>query len=443
MGLGAAPGVTGDYQGDIARFSRFWQDGADLLARLPPKPKRDAAQHADAEQSLAACREAREIFLRAHAAALYRALTRDRADFVRAEDLVYEAARIPGLVPTRAQVARDGALPQRDKDGCEIDQGLLLSAFLADPASGAHLCHAMLLPRPDAAERAAQFARDGRLDLGTTLVERRGKAVHVTMRNPRFLNAEDQTTLDDIEVAVDVATLDRQSAIAVLRGGTVDHAKWRGRRVFNAGINLTHLYQGKIPFVWYLTRDLGLVNKFFRGVAQPGKDPDELAGGTIEKPWLAAVDGFAIGGGCQLLLAMDYIVAASDAYMTLPARKEGIIPGAANLRLARFTGDRIARQAVLSGRRLDCDTPEGRLICDEVVAPAEMDTAIERAVADFTDSGVVSAAGNRRAFRVSLEPLDLFRRYMAVYAREQAWCHFSPALIENLERNWNAAQRKA
>jgi thioesterase DpgC len=55
---------------------------------------------------------------------------------------------------------------------------------------------------------------------------------------------------------------------------------------------------------------------------------------------------------------------------------------------------------------------------------------------------VVSAAGNRRAFRAGEEPLDLFRRYMAVYAREQASCHFSPALIANLERNWDAASRR-
>jgi (3,5-dihydroxyphenyl)acetyl-CoA 1,2-dioxygenase len=55
---------------------------------------------------------------------------------------------------------------------------------------------------------------------------------------------------------------------------------------------------------------------------------------------------------------------------------------------------------------------------------------------------VVSAAGNRRAFRVAEEPLDQFRRYMAVYAREQAYCHFSPALIANLEKHWNAQQRK-
>jgi thioesterase DpgC len=64
-------------------------------------------------------------------------------------------------------------------------------------------------------------------------------------------------------------------------------------------------------------------------------------------------------------------------------------------------------------------------------------------VENLTGSGVVSAAGNRRAFRIAQEPLDTFRRYMAVYAREQAYCHFSPALIANLERNWNAATRRA
>jgi thioesterase DpgC len=229
----------------------------------------------------------------------------------------------------------------------------------------------------------------------------------------------------------------------VLRGGVVEHPKYRGRRVFSAGINLTHLYHGKISYLWYIKREMGFVNKLFRGLAKPEATPDEICGDSIEKPWIAGVDAFAIGGGCQYLLATDYVVAASDAYLALPARKEGIIPGAANLRLTRFVGDRIARQLIMTGRRLECDSPEGRLICDEVVPPAEMDAAIDRVVEGFANSGMVSAAGNRRAFRVAEEPLDLFRRYMAVYAREQAYCHFSPALIANLERHWNAQQRKA
>jgi thioesterase DpgC len=101
----------------------------------------------------------------------------------------------------------------------------------------------------------------------------------------------------------------------------------------------------------------------------------------------------------------------------------------------------MARQAVLAERRIDCASPEGLMIVDELVD--DMEAAIKSTVEKLTGSGVVSAAGNRRAFRISEEPLDSFRRYMSVYAREQAQCHFSPALIANLERNWNAASRRA
>jgi thioesterase DpgC len=221
----------------------------------------------------------------------------------------------------------------------------------------------------------------------------------------------------------------------------VEHAKYAGRRIFGAGINLTHLYHGSIPFLWYLQRELGFVHKYLRGVAIPEVLPDDVNGAGVEKPWIAVVEGFAIGGHCQILLTMDYVLAAEDAFMTLPARKEGIIPGAANLRLPRFTGDRLARQLIQAERRLLCDSPEGRLICDEIVPAAEMDAAIERTVAMLTSAGSVGAIGNRRAFRVGVEPLDVFRRYCAVYAREQAGCHFSPALIRNLEQNWGAGSR--
>ena len=227
----------------------------------------------------------------------------------------------------------------------------------------------------------------------------------------------------------------------MLRGDVVPEGKYAGRRVFNAGINLTHLYYGKIPFLWFLIRDLGFVNKMFRGLARPDVPPDEVSGNSIEKLWISAVETFAIGGGCQILLATDFNIAARDAYMTLPARKEGIIPAMANLRLARFVGDRLARQAIMYERRIDCDSDVGRMICDEVVEPDEIDATIDRVIDRLTGSGAVGAIGNRRALRLSAEPLDMFRRYAALYAREQAQCHFSPALISNLEHYWNAQNR--
>ena len=81
------------------------------------------------------------------------------------------------------------------------------------------------------------------------------------------------------------------------------------------------------------------------------------------------------------------------------------------------------------------------MICDSVVDAGTIDAAIAEALNGIVSSGTVSAAGNRRAFRMAEEPLDLFRNYMAVYAREQAYCHFSPALITNLEQHWNAQNR--
>lgn len=436
------PRVTGNFQRDVAASSKFWCGATDLLTKLPKKPARTPTQQAAADMILRIGRESREIFLERHAETIYRKLTHNLAKFVRVDELVYDAAElVAGLSPTRRQVEGESLLMQKEKDGIEIDQGILLALFLACPEVGMHLCEAMLRPKEQSVECLRKFTDNGIVDFDSARVERHGQAAVVTLKNARYLNAEDESTIYDTETAVDIAILDPLSQICVLRGDVVEHQNYRGRRVFCSGINLTHLYRGKIPYLWYIRRDMGAVNKMLRGLATSDTSPDEVRGGSREKPWIGQLDVFAIGGGCQYLLVMDYVIAGSDAYMTLPARKEGIIPGAANLRLTRFVGARIVRQAIMVGRRLDCDTPEGRMICDKIVPTGEMERAVEQVVEEFSGSGVVSAAGNRRALRVAEEPLDDFRRYMAVYCREQAYCHFSPALIANLERNWNAQQR--
>ena len=232
---------------------------------------------------------------------------------------------------------------------------------------------------------------------------------------------------------MDLILLDPEIEVGVMRGGLVDHPRYAGDRVFSSGINLTHLYHGRIDFLFYLVRDLAYVNKIYRGVGTPA--------GPVEKLWVAAVERFAIGGGCQLLHVMDHVIAARGSRLYLPARKEGIIPGASNLRLPRFVGDRAARQAILSGREWTAGQADADLICDEVVDPAEVDGALDARVQALTSSGLINAAANRRALRVGQEPLDLFREYMATYSREQAYCHLSPALVANLETHWNAHQR--
>ena len=138
---------------------------------------------------------------------------------------------------------------------------------------------------------------------------------------------------------------------------------------------------------------------------------------------------------------MDHVIAVRGVRLYLPARKEGIIPGASNLRLPRFVGDRAARQAILSGREWTAGDADADLICDEVVDQDEIEDAIDNRIEALTSSGLVNASANRAAMRVGEEPIDLFREYMATYSREQAYCHLSPALVHNLEEHWNADRR--
>ncbi len=439
----ARPAKTTNFAADRKTFGAYWEKSARLLARLPLKGRRSMHEDVAAYLIRSAATDARTRFLRVHADAVYDALTAKRTKFVRLERLVVEAAKlVPGLTPSPKAIAAEDGLLQGQKAGLEIDQGILLSAWLRSEQSGRHLCHTMLLPRDESIKLLSKYAKEGKAEFPGASIERRGKAAFITYKNPRFLNAEDQTTLSGMEICVDLALLDGQVEVVVLRGGVVEHPKYAGKRVFGSGINLTHLYHGRIPYLWYQVRDLGYVNKLYRGLALHDAPPDEFGGDTFEKPFIAVVESFAIGGHCQVLLAVDYVLAEKTAFLTLPARKEGIIPGAANMRLPRAVGDRIARQAIQYERRIECDSPEGRMICDEIVEPGTMDAAIDRVVNGLTNSGVVSAASNRRAFRITQEPLDMFRNYFAVYAREQAYCHFSPALISNLERYWNAQNRK-
>jgi thioesterase DpgC len=343
---------------------------------------------------------------------------------MRDDELVFAAAeRFPGLTPTRAAIAAELERPLAEKQGVELAQGQFLSHVLESPRAGAQLVQSMLRPTRQALELVDEFRATGAADLGGARVTRAGRAGVVELRNPRHLNAEDDTTILACEAAVDLVLLDPSM---------VDHPRYRGRRIFGAGLNLTRLYQGALPFLFFLTRDLGFVNKVYRG----------LDDGT-EKLWIATAETYAIGGACQLLHVVDHVIAGRGCRLYLPARKEGIIPGASPLRLPRFVGDRLARQAILSGREFEAGVPPAELLCDEVVEPEQLDAALAARIEALTSSGVVNAAANRRALRVAAEPVDTFRRYMALYAREQARCYLSPALVHNLERHWRAHEREA
>jgi thioesterase DpgC len=312
----------------------------------------------------------------------------------------------------------------------------------------------MAQPKAEAVDLIDAFRDSGSADLGVVRVDRDGEIGTITTQNNAFLNSEDDPSVAALETAIDLVLLDDAIRVGVLRGGPATHPKYTGRRIFGSGLNLTHLYYGKISLVEFMfERELGALSKMYRGhdlapVPGSGAGADDAARDPLgaledrrEKPFVAAVESFAIGGACQILLVMDRVIAETGSYFNLPARKEGIIPGCANLRLPRFVGERPTRQAILFNRDFAAESAEGRMLADEVLPSGEIDGAITRAATELMSAGPTSLVANRRQLRVAAEPLEVFRRYLAGYAREQAYCFYSPALIDNLERNWEAKRR--
>ena len=434
---------TGDVEKDSAVAGEHLTRLRERVDALPPRTERSPQQQAEAEELIAEGRAVRERFMGLHTGAVYDTLTDGCTLELRVAELAYAAADlVPGLVPTRDQIAEERRHKQKDKDGWEVDQGIFVSHVLDDARAGHHLMHAMAQPRREALELLEEFRRTDRVDLGTTLLERRGNVGHLTIQHHKYLNAEDDESTAAMETATDLVLLDDRIEVGVLRGAPAEHPKYVGRRVFDTGVNLTRLYHGEVSLIeFFIERELGLITKWYRGHSV-GSGAVSVVERRHEKPWVAAVETFAIGGGCQFLLVMDRVVARSGAYVNLPARREGFLPGCGNMRLPRFVGERVARQGIFFNRDIYVDSPEGRLIVDELVNDDEqMDDAIADAVAALCGTGPVGVNANRTQMRVGVEPLETFRHYMANLAIGQARCMYSPAIIRNLELAWDPQRR--
>jgi thioesterase DpgC len=376
-------------------------DDLDRVARsLAPYPA-SKSQSLELER----VRAERTAFLDRYAEPLYDRLTAGRTRYPRLDELVESAAAaVPGLLPDPARIT-----------SYDVDHGVFLRAVLRSPAAGGHLLDAMLRPTQSALRQLDKFRATGEIQLTTTHLERRDGVARITLCGEDCLNAEDEQQVDDMETCVDLALLDQDCEIGLIRGGEMTHPRYAGRRVFSAGINLKRLHAGRITLVGFLLRrELGYLRKLLLGLRT---DAASWRYPLIDMPWVAAVDTFAIGGGMQLLLAVDHVIAGADAYLSLPAAQEGIVPGAADFRLGLFTGPRLARQVILGGRRIQATEPEARTLIDEVVDPAGVDEAVESALSKLRDPAVTA---NRRMVNLSVESTEGFRAYMAEFAVQQA-----------------------
>ena len=299
----------------------------------------------------------------------------------------------------------------------------------------------MLRPTPEALERLDEFRATGVADLGTAHVRREGARGVLELRNPRHLNAEDDSTIPP----------PRSPSTCAARPGDRGRRLPRRRRRPPALRGPAHLRLRDQPHAPLPRADrvplLRRPRPRLRQQDLPRAERDEhrpASPRTAEKLWIAAAETYAIGGACQLLHVMDHVIAERGCRLYLPARKEGIIPGACNLRLPRFVGDRLARQAILSGREFVAGTPEADLLCRRGRrgrGDGRGDRAARRAAdqlrARQRRREPPRAAGRRRSRSTCSAPT------WRPTAREQAFCHFSPALIRNLEEHWDARNREA
>lgn len=164
-------------------------------------------------------------------------------------------------------------------------------------------------------------------------LERRGHVALVTMSRPEALNAFNTEQLQAMLARVREVSEDSSIRAAVLTG--------EGRRAFAAGADIKEM-STKSPQEGRAFADLGhAVTRAIENAPQP---------------WIAAVNGFALGGGCEMALACDIRLASANAQLGQPEVGLGIPPGwGGTQRLSRLIGKGMASDLIFTGRRIDAD----------------------------------------------------------------------------------------
>jgi enoyl-CoA hydratase len=182
------------------------------------------------------------------------------------------------------------------------------------------------------------------------LLEQRGAVTVLTVNRPEKLNAIDRETIGEIGAAVRAFAADPAQGALVVTGA--------GPKAFIAGADIAELQ----PLDATGAEDL---SRFGQGVF------DLLE--HCPKPVIAAVNGFALGGGCEVALACHIRLASENAVLGLPEVKLGIIPGyGGTQRLPRLVGQGRALELILSARNVKADEAERIGLVNRVVPQAEL-----------------------------------------------------------------------
>ena len=233
----------------------------------------------------------------------------------------------------------------------------------------------------------------------TLLVETRGKVGLITVNRPQALNALNSELLAEMNEALDGFDRDPSIGCIVITGS---------ERAFAAGADIKEMASLTYPGTY--------IDDFFAGW-------DRVA--ARRKPMIAAVAGFALGGGCELAMMCDFIIAADTAKFGQPEIKLGVMPGiGGSQRLTRLIGRAKAMEMCLTGRMMDAEeaersglvarvVPAGSLL-EEAMKTAETIASMSLPIAMMTKEAI------HRADEVSLSEGIRFERrvFHAMFATQ-------------------------
>ncbi|WP_282373206.1 enoyl-CoA hydratase [Pseudomonas sp. PS02290] len=233
----------------------------------------------------------------------------------------------------------------------------------------------------------------------TILKEVRGRVALLTLNRPEALNALNAQLISELNHALDELERDHGIGCIVLTGSA---------KAFAAGADIKEMAELKYPQIY--------LDDLF-------SDSDRVA--SRRKPIIAAVSGFALGGGCELALMCDFILAADNARFGQPEIKLGVLPGMGGTqRLTHAVGKAKAMEMCLTGRLIDAVEAEraglvARIVPQDQLLEEALNVAAGIAAKSLPAAMMVKESVNR-AFEVSLAEGIRFERrvFHAAFASE-------------------------
>ncbi len=250
----------------------------------------------------------------------------------------------------------------------------------------------------------------------TILVEQKGAVTLITLNRPQALNALNSQVLADLKAAFAAFDVDDSQRCAVLTGS---------EKAFAAGADIKEMSAQSFADMYG--------SNFFAGY-------DQVT--ATRKPWIAAVSGWALGGGCELAMMADFIIAADNAKFGQPEIKLAVTPGmGGSQRLTRAVGKAKAMEMCLTGRNMDAAEAESAGLVARVVPLAELQAEALKTAETIAGMAPLAALACKEmvnaAFETTLQQGVVFeRRLFHGLFGSQDQKEGMAAFIEKRPGNW-------